>query len=229
MDYSIIGSSMPVAECTLSAGETLQCQAGAMKYMDGDVSMKTAVQGGLGGFLKRRMTGESGFLNYYTAERNGSRVAVGHTFPGKILPVDVGAHEYICQKRTFLAAEEGVDFEIVVQRKLGVGIFGGEGFIMQKLHGSGTALLEIDGELVELELTSGQTLKVETGALAVMESTVHMEIERVKGVSNFLFGGEGLFLTTLQGPGKVWLQTMSIQSLAGELSPFLPSSKSSKS
>ena len=228
MEYKIIGSTMPVAECRLRAGETLQCQSGAMKYMDNGVTMKTGVQGGLGGFFKRRMTGESGFLNYYTAERNDSVVAVGHTFPGTILPVDVGAVSYVCQKRTFLAAESEVDFEVVIQRKLGVGIFGGEGFVMQKLGGRGTALLEIDGELIERNLASGQVLKVESGALAVMESTVSMDIERVKGVSNFLFGGEGLFLTTLTGPGKVWLQTMSIQSLAGELIPFLPKSGSSK-
>lgn len=219
---------MPVAECVLRNGETLQCQSGAMKYMDSGVSMKTGVSGGLGGFFKRSMTGESGFLNYYTAERDGARVAVGHTFPGTILAVDVGATSYICQKRTFLAAESDVEFEIAIQRKLGVGIFGGEGFIMQKLQGRGTALLEIDGELIELDLKANEVMKVETGCLAVMESSVTLDIERVKGVSNFLFGGEGLFLTTLKGPGKVWLQSMSIGSLARELHPFLPKSRSSK-
>ena len=227
VEYQIIGSTMPVAECRLRAGETLQCQSGAMKYMDADVSMKTGVQGGLGGFLKRKAMGESGFLNYYTAERGGARVAVGHTFPGTILPIDVGAVNYICQRRAFLAAESDVELEVAIQRKLGVGFFGGEGFVMQKLKGRGTAFLEIDGELIEMNLTSGERLKVETGALAAMESSVRFDIERVKGMSNFLFGGEGLFLTTIEGPGKVWLQTMSIQSLAGELHPYLPSRRSS--
>lgn len=227
MQYQIHGTSMPVAECTLMQGETLQCQSGAMKYMDDGVDMKTGVQGGLGGFVKRRMMGEKGFLNFYTATRSGQRVAVGHTFPGKIMPVDVGAVDYICQKRAFLAAESEVELDIVFQKKLGAGFFGGEGFIMQRLKGRGTAFLEIDGEVIEMTLSSQQKIKVETGALAFMESTVSFDVEMIKGFSNFLFGGEGLFLTTLTGPGKVWLQTMSIQTLAGELHPFLPSSKNS--
>ncbi|TVQ28404.1 MAG: TIGR00266 family protein [Spirochaetaceae bacterium] len=225
MQYEIYGTSMPVVECKLMQGETLQCQAGAMKYMDADVEMKTGVQGGLGGFVKRRMMGEKGFLNFYSATRSGQRVALGHTYPGKIVPVDVGTVDYICQKRAFLAAESDVELDIVFQKKLGAGFFGGEGFIMQKLKGRGTAFLEIDGETVEMQLAAGEKIKVETGALAFMESTVGFDVEMVKGMSNFLFGGEGLFLTTLTGPGKIWLQTMSIQTLAGELYPYLPSSK----
>ena len=225
MRYEVHGVSMPVVECRLNAGETIQCQAGAMKYMDAGVEMKTGVQGGLGGFVKRRMMGETGFLNFYTATANGQRVAFGHTYPGKIVAVDVGTVDYVCQKRAFLASETTVELDIVFQRRLGTGFFGGEGFIMQKLNGSGTAFLEIDGETIELSLRAGEVIKVETGALAFMESSVAFEIERVKGVSNVLFGGEGLFLTSLRGPGKVWLQTMSIQSLAGEIHPFLPKPK----
>ncbi len=225
MQYEIHGTSMPVVECRLQAGETVQCQAGAMKYMDAGVEMKTGVQGGLGGFVKRTMMGEKGFLNFYTASRDGQRLALGHTYPGKIVPVDVGAVDYVCQKRAFLASDMSVELDIVFQRRLGSGFFGGEGFIMQKLKGRGTAFLEIDGETIELTLGSGELIKIETGALAFMESSVTFDIERIKGVSNFLFGGEGLFLTTLKGPGKVWLQTMSIQTLAGEIYPYLPMKK----
>ncbi|MFP4509192.1 MAG: TIGR00266 family protein [Spirochaetaceae bacterium] len=225
MQYTIHGTSMPVVECVLTNGETLQCQSGAMKYMDAGVEMKTGVQGGLGGFVKRTMMGEKGFLNFYTATQSGQRVAVGHTYPGQIVPVDVGATDYICQKRAFLAAESDVELDIVFQKRLGAGFFGGEGFIMQRLKGRGTAFLEIDGETIEMSLSSNETIKVDTGTLAFMESTVSFDVEMIKGVSNFLFGGEGLFLTTLTGPGKVWLQTMSIQTLAGELYPYLPTSK----
>ena len=226
MQYKIIGTTMPVVECRLDSGETIQCQAGAMKYMDAGVDMKTGVQGGLGGFVKRRMMGETGFLNYYTASRSGQRVALGHTYPGRIIAIDVGSVDYVCQKRAFLGSELTVELDIVFQRRLGTAVFGGEGFIMQKLRGRGTALLEIDGETVELALDRGETIKVETGALAFMESSVSFDIERVKGMSNFLFGGEGLFLTRLEGPGRVWLQTMSIQTLAGEIYPYLPRQRS---
>ncbi len=227
MQYEIKGTTMPVVECVLSAGETLQCQSGAMKYMDADVDMKTGVQGGIGGFVKRKMMGEKGFLNFYTASRNGSRVALGHTYPGKIVPIEVGSVDYICQRRAFLGGQATVDLDIAIQKRLGAGFFGGEGFIMQRLTGSGTAFLEIDGEVIEMTLMGGESIKVETGALAFMEATVNLDVQMVKGVSNFLFGGEGLFLTTLTGPGKVWLQTMSIQSLAGEIYPYLPIKKSS--
>ena len=227
MKYEIYGQTMPIVECRLDAGETIQSQAGAMKYMDADVEMKTGVPGGLGGFVKRQMMGETGFLNFYTATRAGQRVALGHTYPGKIIAVDVGTMDYVCQKRAFLASETSVELDIVFQRRLGAGFFGGEGFIMQSLGGQGIALLEIDGETVELALGPGETFRVETGALAFMERSVTFDIERVKGVSNALFGGEGLFLTTLTGPGKIWLQTMSIHALAREISPFLPTQKRS--
>ena len=225
MDYKIIGTTMPVVECTLNAGEKLQCQVGAMKYMDNGMEMKTGSAGGVGGFIKRKLAGESGFLNVYTATANGQRVAFGHTFPGNIFAFNIGQTSIICQRRSFLASEPGVELQIAFQKKLGAGFFGGEGFIMQKLTGSGLALVELDGEVIELDLKQGEKLKVETGAVGMYEASVNMDIEMVKGLGNMLFGGEGLFLTTLTGPGKVWLQTMSIQSMAQELYPFLPTSK----
>lgn len=222
MNYKIIGSTMPLLQVTLSRGEVIKCQAGAMKWMDAAVEMKTEMDGGIGGFFKRKIMGESGFMNFFRAERDGDRIAFGHTFPGYIIPIDVTQRSIICQKRAFLCATEEVELEIAFQKRLGSGFFGGEGFIMQELKGKGTAFVEIDGEAVEIELERGQSIKVETGAVGMYESTVNMNIEMVKGFSNILFGGEGLFLTTLTGPGKVWIQTMPIQSMAGELFPFLP-------
>lgn len=213
---------MPLLQITLGKGEVIKCQAGAMKWMDATVEMKTEMDGGIGGFFKRKIMGESGFMNFFRAERDGDRIAFGHTFPGYIIPIDVTQRSIICQKRAFLCATEAVELEIAFQKRLGSGFFGGEGFIMQELKGSGMAFVEIDGEAVEIELERGQSIKVETGAVGMYESTVNMSIEMVKGFSNILFGGEGLFLTTLTGPGKVWLQTMSIQSMAGEIFPFLP-------
>ncbi len=226
MEYKIIGTTMQVVECTLRSGETLQCQTGAMKYMDAGIEMKTGSAGGVGGFIKRKMTGESGFLNIYTATADGQRVAFGHTFPGNIFGIDVSRQSIVCQRRSFLASEPSVDLQIAFQKKLGAGFFGGEGFIMQRLAGSGMALVELDGEVIEINLEAGQKLKVETGAVGMYEGTVNMDVEMVKGLGNLFFGGEGLFLTTLTGPGRVWLQTMSIQSMAGELYPYLPIKKS---
>lgn len=226
MHYEIVGTTMPLVVVTLSAGEQVQCQAGAMKWMDSDIQMRTTMQGGIGGFVKRSLMKESGFLNQYESRSDGSRIAFGHTFPGKIIPLHVETSSVVCQKRSFLCAEPTVDLEITIQKRLGTGFFGGEGFVMQRLQGSGQAFVEVDGEVIELVLEPGQSIKVETGAVAMFEDSVSMNIEMVKGISNVLFGGEGLFLTTLTGPGKVWLQTMSIQSLAREVYPYLPMPKS---
>ncbi|MEJ6950756.1 TIGR00266 family protein [Natronospora cellulosivora (SeqCode)] len=221
MEYKIIGNVMPLVEFNLERGEIIRSEAGAMKFMDGDMKMETQAQGGVGGFIKRKMMGETGFLNIYTAVRDYNRIAFGHSFPGHIIPVEITNRSIICQKRTFLCATEGVDLEVYLQKRLGTGIFGGEGFVLQRLVGEGLAFTEIDGEVVEIELESGQSIKVETGSVGMFEESVDMNIERVKGFKNMLFGGEGLFLTTLRGPGKVWLQTMPIQSMVGELTPFL--------
>jgi uncharacterized protein (TIGR00266 family) len=228
MEYEIQGTTMPLVQLTLKRGETIQSQSGAMKWMDASVQMRTSMAGGLGGFLKRKISGESGFLNYFDAQEDGSRIAFGHTFPGNILPLDVSKVSIICQRRAFLCAESTVDMDIIFQRRLGTGFFGGEGFILQELKGSGIAFVEIDGECLNLDLTAGQSVKVETGAVGMYESTVKMNIEMVKGFSNVLFGGEGLFLTTLTGPGRIWLQTMPIQSMVAEMSPYLPKPTSTK-
>ena len=227
MDYKIIGNVMPIVQFELSRGETIKSEAGAMKFMDADIKMETQAQGGVGGFIKRKMMGESGFFNIYTAVRDENKIAFGHSFPGHIIPIELGKRNIILQKRAFLCSTEGVELEIFFQKKLGTGFFGGEGFIMQKLLGQGMAFAEIDGEVVEMDLEVGQSIKVETGSVGMFEESVGMSIDRIKGFKNMLFGGEGLFLTTLTGPGKVWLQTMPIQSMAGEIRPFLNINNSS--
>jgi len=222
MKYRVVGTTMPIVELTLNRGQVIKSQSGAMKWMDDTVEMNTNMDGGLGGFFKRTVMGESGFLNFYKATKDGDRIAFGHTFPGTIIAIDVSKQSLICQKRSYLCSTEDVELNIVFQKRLGTGFFGGEGFIMQELKGSGIAFIEIDGESIEIDLARGETIKVDTGSVGMYESTVEMNVEMVKGVKNVIFGGEGLFLTRLKGPGKVWLQTMPIQSMAGELFPYLP-------
>jgi uncharacterized protein (TIGR00266 family) len=221
MEYRIIGSTMPLVEITMDKGETIKSQAGAMKWMTSDVLMETGISGGVVGALKRKIVGEGIFFNYFTGKTNGTTVAFGHTYPGMIIPLSVSNKTYICQQRAFLCAEESVRLDIALHKKLRVGFFGGEGFIMQKLSGKGLAFIEIDGECVEIDLGRGDSIKVETGAVGAIEDTVSMNIELVKGLGNIFFGGEGLFLTTLTGPGRVWLQTMPIQNMARELSRYM--------
>ncbi|HPU01467.1 MAG TPA: AIM24 family protein [Bacillota bacterium] len=188
--------------------------------------METTMAGGIGGALMRKLAGESAFLTYFTALEDGEKIAFGHTYPGHIIPVDLSQKSVVCQKRAFLCSFGDIKLDIAFQRRLGTGFFGGEGFIMQRLSGSGMAFVEIDGESVELELAPGQSIKVETGAVGMYEESVSMDIETVKGFKNIFFGGEGLFLTVLTGPGKVWLQTMPIQGMVAELSSFLPQKSS---
>jgi uncharacterized protein (TIGR00266 family) len=222
LKFDIKGTTMPLLEFDLNQGQTIYAQSGAMKYMSSSVDMKTSASGGISGIFKRAISGESLFLVYFTATQNGDKLAFGHTFPGNIIPWDVSKSTLICQKRAFLCAKEGVNIDIHFKKSLGTGFFGGEGFIMQKLTGNGMAFVEIDGEAVSLDLAPGESIKVETSAVAMYEESVKMDINFVKGFTNILFGGEGLFLTTLTGPGKIWLQTMPIQSMVAEMSSFFP-------
>lgn len=232
MEYKIIGSTMPLVEMKLGHGDKICSQPGAMKWMTDGITMETSMSGGMFGAIKRKVSGESAFYSFFKSQKEGSKIAFGHTFPGHIVPVDVSSQSIICQRRAYLCSEESVNFDVVFQKRLGTAFFGGEGFVLQKLSGSGMAFLEIDGECVEYTLDPHEMLKVETGAVGMFEESVNFDIERVKGVKNILFGGEGLFLTTLNGGsrgGKIWIQTMPIQSMAAELSSFLPKSSSSKS
>lgn len=223
MKYEIRGGNLPVVLVDLNAGETMFTQSGGMAWMTGNISMSTNMEGGLFGGLARAFSGESIFMATYVCQSGTGTMAFASSFPGTILPIKFeGGKTLICQKDAFLCAEKSINLEVTFRKKLGAGLFGGEGFIMQRISGNGMAFLELDGDVVEYELQPGQVLKVDTGHVAAFESTVSFDIETVKGFKNILFGGEGLFLTRLTGPGKVWLQTMPIENVAKRIIPFLP-------
>ena len=222
MEYEITGGSFPMVICTLQQGETMKNETGAMAYMTSGMKMDTNTGGGLLKGLGRALSGDTIFLNYFTAESNNEQVGFSACTPGKIMPIRLnGSNTIIGQKNAFLAAENSVDVDIYFKRKLGAGLFGGEGFILQKFSGNGIVFLEIDGEIIEKDLQPGEKLLVDPGHIAAMEETVDFDIERVKGAKNILFG-EGLFFSKLTGPGKVWLQTMPIGKLAEAIIPFIP-------
>ncbi|MEJ5241172.1 MAG: TIGR00266 family protein [Anaerolineales bacterium] len=226
MEYKIIGTTLQAVILELDPGETIYSESGGMAWMSGNIRMQTTTRGGLGGMLKRALSGESLFLVEFTSQGSKGTVAFVSDFPGKIVPVHLAqGQEIICQKQAFLCAEKTVTLDIHFRRKLGAGLFGGEGFILQKLTGPGVAFVALDGEIVEYTLAVGEVLKVDTGHVGMYEPSVSFEIEMVKGVSNVLFGGEGLFLAVLRGPGRVWLQTMPIQNLAKAVLPYLPQPK----
>ena len=214
MQYEIKGGNFPVVICSLENGETMITEKGSMAWMSPNMQMETH-GGGLGKMFSKAFSGESMFQNHYTARGNGL-IAFGSSFPGKVLPLEIGpGREMIVQKRAFLASEAGVNLSIHFHKKLATGIFGGEGFIMQRLSGYGTAFIEIDGELMEYELKPGQQIVVDSGYVAGFETSVRMDVQAISGAKNVLFGGEGLFNTVLTGPGRVWLQTMPISNIAG--------------
>lgn len=221
MRYEIKGGSFPVVECQLESGEKMITERGSMVWMSPNMQMETK-GGGLGRMFSKVLSGESMFHNIYTARGNGM-IAFGSSFPGQIKPVQIGrGQEMIVQKSAFLAAQSGVDISIHFSKKVGVGLFGGEGFIMQRLSGNGIAFVEIDGELIEYELQAGQQIVVDTGNVAGFTPGVQMEIRQVPGMKNMLLGGEGIFNTVLTGPGRVWLQTMPISNVAMSIRPYIP-------
>lgn len=221
MRYEITGGAFPVVICHLEDRERMITERGSMVWMSPNMNMETS-GGGLGKMFSRAFSGESIFQNIYTARGQGM-IAFGSSFPGKIMPLNIGpGQEMILQKNAFLASESTVELSIHFSRKLGAGFFGGEGFIMQRLSGRGVAFAEIDGELVEYTLAPGQQIVVDTGNVAGFEPTVSMDIQQVPGLKNMFLGGEGIFNTLLTGPGKVWLQTMPISNVAMAIRPFIP-------
>lgn len=222
MKYEIKGTPLPVVICEIEPGESLITEGGSMSWMTPNMVMET-VSGGLGKSLGRMFSGESLFLNKYTAEGGQGMIAFASSFPGQILPVNIEPNaSMVVQKSAFLASQSGVELSIHFQKKLGAGFFGGEGFIMQKLSGQGLAFIEIDGSIVDYQLAAGQTMLIDNGYLAMMDASVTMDIQTVKGLKNKLLGGEGFFLTKVTGPGRVWIQTMPISSVAKSLAPFSP-------
>lgn len=221
MQYELKGGAFPVVECRLQSGEKMITERGSMVWMSPNMDMETK-GGGLGKMFSKAFTGESMFQNVYTAKGDGL-IAFGSSFPGRILPVEIGKGvDLIVQKRSFLASQAGVEISVTFNKKLGAGLFGGEGFIMQRLSGQGMAFIEIDGELIEYNLAPGQQIVVDTGNVAGFESTVTMDIRQVPGMKNKLLGGEGLFNTWLTGPGRVLLQTMPISTVASVVAGYIP-------
>ena len=214
MTYEIIGGSFPVVECRLEANESMITEGGSMVWMSSNMEMSTSG------------SGENIFQNIYTAKGGPGLIAFGSSFPGSIAAVDVSQKDWIFQKSAFLASEAGVKVSVDFKKKLGTGLFGGEGFIMQRFSGRGLAFIEVDGSIRKITLGAGQKIIVDTGNVLGYQSGVSMEIVTVKGIKNKLFGGEGLFNTVLTGPGEVWLQTMPISSVAGAIIPYLPTSGS---
>ena len=226
MQYRIIGDTMPAIEVMFDVpGESMYTQSGGMAWMTDGVEMSTNTKGGLMKGLGRMFAGESLFMATYRAQRAGAMIAFASTVAGRILPVDVTATGgLICQKGAFLCAQESVNLNITFSKKISAGLFGGEGFILQDLSGQGMAFLEVDGDLVEKTLQAGEVLKVDTGNVVAFERTVSYEVETVKGLGNIFFGGEGLFLTRLVGPGRVVLQTQNVAEFAGRIARFIPAS-----
>ena len=222
MRYEIKGEPMPVVICELEGGESMFSESGAMSWMSPSMHMET-VGGGVGKALGRMFSGESLFQNRYSAQGRGM-IAFASSFPGSIRAIEIGAgREVIVQKSGFLAAEAGVELSVCFQKKIATGFFGGEGFVMQRLSGHGTAFIEIDGSSVEYELQPGQKLVVDTGYVAMLDATCTIDVVAVKGVKNVLFGGEGLFNTVVTGPGRVVLQTMPLNHFAAAIARMLPS------
>ena len=222
MEARISGDSLPVVTCKLNKGESMITENGGMSWMTEGLTMETSTNGGVLKGLGRALSGESMFMNTYTADVDGAEISFASSFPGRILEFDLRQGEtIIAQKKAFLCSEKSVNLSTHFQKKLGAGLFGGEGFIMQKIEGPGKVFLEIDGDIVEKTLGPGEKLKVDNGYVAAYDELVKMDIETVKGVKNILLGGEGLFLTTLTGPGKVYLQSMPVSNLAGLIAPFV--------
>lgn len=221
MKYEIQGNNLPVVICSLEDGETMVTESGSMSWMSPNMEMKTS-GGGIGKMFGRLFSGENMFQNLYTANGNGM-IAFSSSFPGSIRAVELSpGRSVVVQKSAFLASEQGVEASVFFQKKLGAGLFGGEGFIMQRLSGSGTAFIELDGSAIEYELAVGQEILVSSGHIAMMDDTCSVDVRQVKGVKNVLFGGEGIFNTVITGPGRVVLQTMPLSKFAGQLIPYLP-------
>ena len=220
IDYRILGDDMQIVEIELDPGEGVRAEAGAMMYMEQGIEMQTSTGGGIFKGFKRMLTGESFFItSFVNAGGRKARVAFGAPYPGKIIPLDLTKHggEFLCQKDAFLCAASGIEIEVAFTRRLGAGLFGCEGFILQRLQGDGLAFVHAGGTVIEMPLRAGETLRVDTGCLAAFSSAVDYDIQFVGGFKNALFGGEGIFLAKLTGPGLVYLQSLPFSRLADRI------------
>lgn len=227
MDYKIIGQTVPVVEVTLNKGESMYTQSGGMAYQTDGIEMKTNARGGIMKSIGRAFAGESMFMANYTAQKDGATVAFATTIPGNVVPFDLSKYPngLTFQKNSFLCAEDSVETSITFSKRFSSGLFGGEGFILQKAVGNGMLFLEVDGDPIVKELAAGEILKVDTGNVVAFSPTVSYEVETVKGLGNIFLGGEGLFLTRLVGPGKVILQSQNFGDFAGRILGLMPKNR----
>mgnify|MGYP002626865772 CR=1 FL=1 len=224
MKYEIVGKTVPAVEVTFEKGESMYTQRGGMAWQSEGIDMKTNARGGVMKSLGRMFAGESIFMSTYTAEKDGAKVAFATTVPGDIKAINLSEvpHGITIQKGAFLCAEPDVEMKVAFTKKFSAGLFGGEGFILQKASGKGHIFLEVDGDPVERELAPGEVLKVDTGNVVAFDPSVSYEVEMVKGLGNIFLGGEGLFLTKLTGPGKVLLQSQNFNEFIGKITPHIP-------
>ncbi len=227
MQYEIRGTTLQTVDVTLEPGESVYTQSGGMAWMSPNIDMSSEMKGGLMGALGRAVSGASVFLVNYTATSDPGSVTFASEFPGHIIPLQLEEGQaMVCQKEAFLVGQSTVKLETFFQKKLGAGLFGGEGFFLQKVTGPGVAFAQLAGEITEYNLEAGQGLRVDPGHVGVFEPTVSFDITMVKGIKNILFAGEGLFLADMRGPGRVWLQSMPLVNLARRLIPHLPKKSS---
>jgi uncharacterized protein (TIGR00266 family) len=225
--YHILGTIQQLLAVELQPGQTIYSDAGGMSWMTSTISMNTKASGGLGGMLKRAVSGASAFIIDFVANGAPGQAAFSTDFPGKILPIELDeGKSVIMHRHAFLCAEKSVALDVFFTRKLGAGLLGGEGFILQKLTGPGITFAELDGDAVEYHLQPNQVMKIEPGHVAMFEDTVSFDIEMVKGMTNIIFGGEGLFLATLKGPGRIWLHSMTVSKMAARIAEYIPSKSS---
>ncbi len=224
MEATIFGSDLPGVTIKLDKGESVFTQSGGMAWMDNGISMETNLRGGMFKSIGRMLAGESLFMVTYTAQKPDQEIVFASTFPGHLIELNLAQDKWICQKNAFLVAEPTVQLSVAFTKKLSAGLFGGEGFILQRLDGQGKAFLETAGSVVKKQLGAGEVLKVDTGNLVAFTDGMAYEIEVVKGFKNILFGGEGLFLTKMTGPGTVYLQTLTVQNVASRIIPYIPAS-----
>ena len=221
MEYQLIGDVMPAVEVRMQAGEKMYTQSGGMVWMSEGIKMETNTNGGVLKGFTRKFAGESMFMATYSATVNDATIAFASTVPGKILPIDLADSPMTCQKNAFLCAQPSVTLNTIFNKALGTGFFGGEGFILQEMVGTGMAFLEVDGDIVVKELQPGEVIKIDTGNIVAFSKGMQYEIERIKGFKNIFLGGEGLFLTKLTGPGKVVLQTQNMGEFAGRIAKYM--------
>lgn len=227
MRYQINGGMLPTLDVLLAPGESVYTESGGMAWMKGDIGMETSTRGGIMAGIGRALAGESLFMTTYTCRSGEALVVFAPEAPGRIIPMNLApGQSIICQKDTFMCAQNSVQIEMHFRKKLGAGLFGGEGFILQKISGPGVAFLEIPGDVREYTLAAGETMKIDPGHIAFFEPSVSYDVAMVKGLKNIFLGGEGLFLASLTGPGRIWLQSMPLANLAAKIARYIPTKSS---